>query len=142
MGIGETNGEESAQGSNRNGKGGQKMSEGYMDDGDIDIDKVINHIKLTKKQRKALTSLKKAFTRCRKLKIGFWDDYGILTAYNNEKMTQPIPNEKEYDIHLNFCMETYALEEIKQAGNVGGNADDSLYFNLKGRKIPRKEEGD
>lgn len=118
------------------------MSEGTRTNGNIDVDKVIDYVKLTKKQRKALESLKKAFKRCRKLEIKFWANYDHLDAYNSKKMTEPLPDEEWGDIYLSDRIDIYVLEEIKEAGIVSGTADDPAYFNLKGRKIPRKEDGD
>lgn len=51
------------------------------------------YLEFTDKQMKALKELKKAFKKCARLGIEFWDNYGTFTAYNGRKMTKPIPDD-------------------------------------------------
>lgn len=102
-----------------------------------EIEAIEDYLQFTDEQIKALTNLKKAFTRCRKLGLKFWDNYGDLTAYDNRKMTCPVPddiydfNYDQGDNAIQCCM------KISEAGNTSGNADDTCQFSLKGKSLKK-----
>lgn len=99
-----------------------------------EVKAIEDYLKFTNEQKKAITNLKKAFTRCRKLGLAFWDNYGELTAYDSKKMSQPVPDEGE---DYNFDQGENYIQcgmVIKEAGDTSGNADDGCLFSLTGKK--------
>ena len=91
-------------------------------------DAIEDYLEFTPTQLKAISSLKRAFTRCKKLGLEFWDNYGTFTVFDSHKMTQPIPDEI-YEYPLNDIYK--GTIEITEAGDTSGNADDPLWFDLK-----------
>ena len=82
---------------------------------------------LSAAQLKAAKAVYKAMKSAGKLGVHFWDDYGTMRAYNNRAITMPVPEAAgHYDLSENPV--TY-YEVLSNFHN--GNADDSLYFNIK-----------
>lgn len=102
-----------------------------------EIEAIEEYLEFDDKQVKALTNLKKAFTRCRKLGIDFWDNYGSFTAYPSRKMTCPVPEVTD-ECDFNYEQGNYAIQccmYIREAGNTAGNSDDICSFNLLGKTL-------
>ena len=94
---------------------------------------------LSKEQKKSLILLRKAFTKCTKIGIGFFDNYGSFTAYNSKAITKPFPD--HFHSKLNAVeVDDDWLEWIEQAGRVGGNADDPLSCELLVTLDPQHKE--
>lgn len=82
--------------------------------------------RLTKKQIEAAKAVEIAMNKAKKMGVCFWDNYGNLTAYNGNKIQQPIPD-KNYSEKLDDD-KVYVLS-IDNFG--AGNADDQLYVKRK-----------
>lgn len=108
-----------------------------------DVELIEEYLELTPEQKKAITNLKKAFTRCRKLGLEFWDNYGSFTVYDGKKMSKPVPDDADdfnYEQGDN-CIR--CAKSIREAGDTCGNADDTCQFNLIGvtlEELRRKKE--
>ncbi|MCK5017742.1 MAG: hypothetical protein KAS32_11825 [Candidatus Peribacteraceae bacterium] len=80
---------------------------------------------LTPEQEKAVRSVERSMRNADKLGVVFWDNYGTMTAYNSNAITQPIPDSGFENSLLDH-------EEVVITVNVmnfkAGNADDNLYF--------------
>ncbi len=108
---------------------------GMKEIGENEVEALEDYLNFTAIQKKAITNLKKAFTRCRKIGLNFWDNYGTLTVYDGQKMTRPVPddafdfNYEQEENCINCCM------GIGEAGDTGGNADDTCQFSLERKTL-------
>jgi hypothetical protein len=81
---------------------------------------------LTKEQIKAVKSVERAMRKASKIGVHFWDDYGSLRAYNNNKIYLPVPDING-TIELNYDF----VEKVNVDNFHSGNADDPLYIEFR-----------
>lgn len=83
----------------------------------------MNDYGLTDKQILVIKKVERAMNEAKKCGVGFWDNYGNLTAYNRHMIYQPVPddtNDEELDINSVYTL---------SISNFGpGNADDPLFI--------------
>ena len=100
-------------------------------------EKQIGNLKLNEKQLKAAKDVYKAIRAASKLGVHFWDNYGVLTAYNSKKIVTPIMN--DYTMQLTdslslFKASTSPNDEVLYYENLrnfhAGNADDEFYARI------------
>jgi hypothetical protein len=99
-----------------------------------EAERIEEKIEFSKEQKLALAALERAFLKCRKLGIDFWDDYGSFTAYNARHMTKPTPDDSGDYAYSSVYTEyeiTIGCQVIRNAGDTAGNADDESYFDVK-----------
>lgn len=76
---------------------------------------------------KAIKEVETAMKNASKKGVHFWDNYGSLTAFNNNEIHLPVPFECGDSIPLN-THHTYSLN----INNFhAGNADDQLYVKFR-----------
>ncbi len=82
---------------------------------------------LTKEQLKAVTEVEKAMKKASKVGVGFWDNYGMLTAYNALLIYKPVPEDGRGYIELDYmCVRHLDIDNFH-----AGNADDTLHIRFK-----------
>lgn len=87
----------------------------------------MEHLELNGEQLKAVKSIERAIKKANKLGVGLWDDYGLLTAYNANKINCPAPDDSRSFSLNNYRHVCYDLN-IPFGSFSAGNADDELFF--------------
>lgn len=79
---------------------------------------------LTPEQRKAALKVRAAILKAGKLGVGFWDDYGAITAFNANVINCPLPDSGE-------PMNDDYVERMYVDNFHGADADDPLFVTYK-----------
>ena len=95
----------------------------------------MNDLELTEQQIKAIKSVERSIKKAQKLGVEFWFNYEQLAAYNNKKITQPIPDRGAGEYVLSGYIETdkteYDPSYTLNVGRFSTNADDPLYYDKR-----------
>ena len=85
-----------------------------------------NNYALSGDQMKAIKEVEKAMRNALKLGVSFWDDYGMLTAFNSNEIECPVP-----DKNAGPLLNQHHVYRLKVKNFHAGNADDNLYVKFK-----------
>lgn len=85
-----------------------------------------NDYSLNSEQIKTIKDVEAAMKTAAKMGVGFWDDYGTLTAFNSNEIELPVP-----DKGIGPILNRNHVYTLKVKNFFAGNADDELYVKWK-----------
>lgn len=90
-------------------------------------------LELTTEQKKAAKKVYAAIRAAHKIGVGFWDNYGTLSAYNSNRITLPVPSNNFHQKGIGVAMDDHNVsyyETLPPMSFNAGNADDPLFYNI------------